>query len=650
MFGRTAEDKGVTRVFEFGCGKPTAGLAEAIDQMRKRNWLWNQFVEIERWFRAEESKLVDTPGMSDIRELRAELGTVRGEMRKHKQAAAYAGLQMREQYAKLREIAAKLEALVEGESETEATDQPRIRRSKREWLVWQEPETARGLKAQAKALAEQMKDIWAAERVNRKAAFESTTEARAKLEKERNERVKKAMLESGCWWGNSDDVRASYEVARKSIRKRMGRDGRPAELRFHRFDGSGKVAIRYQQGLALPGAFGDDGRLRIAPIDQEKAWLSTARSERRHACKTDISIRVASKDRQPVWLQLPCWIDGRPERHLPPDAEIRSAAVLRNKVGRDYHYKLTLCVRLPDDPKPLLLDDPTQPPAGRRSVGIDIGWRKRGEDLRVAYWADDSGHSEFILPARVKAAIQKCDNLRSIRDEHFNTIIERLSEFRQEAQLPESLKEQTQAIQHWERKGRLVCLIRAWKEQRFAGDEEIMEHLAAWLVKENHLYDWESNQRDQALLNRRELYRIFASSLRKYDRVIIEDFDLRAFAQQPHVETGEEMLEGNARTLAACSVLRGCIENFCKRERIEIVKAPAELTTKRCHACGSIEQWDQRAKLEHVCGACGLKWDQDYNAAVNLLKYDDWGGLAAEKRSAGTAGSVDAISRSAAAD
>jgi hypothetical protein len=32
-----------------------------------------------------------------------------------------------------------------------------------------------------------------------------------------------------------------------------------------------------------------------------------------------------------------------------------------------------------------------------------------------------------------------------------------------------------------------------------------------------------------------------------------------------------------------------------------------------------VEKWDQAAGVMHRCGNCGVLWDQDQNAAINLL-------------------------------
>ena len=59
--------------------------------------------------------------------------------------------------------------------------------------------------------------------------------------------------------------------------------------------------------------------------------------------------------------------------------------------------------------------------------------------------------------------------------------------------------------------------------------------------------------------------------------------------------------------------------NTCRREGVEIRLVPAEYTTATCHVCGTAEVWDQAAHVMHRCGQCGALWDQDHNAAINLL-------------------------------
>ena len=73
------------------------------------------------------------------------------------------------------------------------------------------------------------------------------------------------------------------------------------------------------------------------------------------------------------------------------------------------------------------------------------------------------------------------------------------------------------------------------------------------------------------------------------------------------------------RVLVAVSELRSILAHTCAREGVALVTVPAEYTTVDCSRCGSRERFDAAAELRHRCGACGSEWDQDANAARNLL-------------------------------
>ena len=113
------------------------------------------------------------------------------------------------------------------------------------------------------------------------------------LETERRLAVKQAQADSDLYWCNYDDTIAGYEIARR----RALREGR--ELRFHGWDGTGKVTVRYQQGLPVAEAQGADRRLQFDPVDP-LAWASPRRSERRKLARSKVRIRVGSQGRQPV--------------------------------------------------------------------------------------------------------------------------------------------------------------------------------------------------------------------------------------------------------------------------------------------------------------------------------------------------------------
>ncbi|MCH8073200.1 MAG: transposase [Proteobacteria bacterium] len=103
---------------------------------------------------------------------------------------------------------------------------------------------------------------------------------------------------------------------------------------------------------------------------------------------------------------------------------------------------------------------------------------------------------------------------------------------------------------------------------------------------------------------------------------------LSAHVRRPAVEEdGENQKARYQRQQAAVSVLRLAIRNACGTRGVEYLEVDAANTTRVCHACGSVEQWNQAAELSHTCGSCGVLWDQDFNGADNILH--DRGGAVA---------------------
>jgi len=107
---------------------------------------------------------------------------------------------------------------------------------------------------------------------------------------------------------------------------------------------------------------------------------------------------------------------------------------------------------------------------------------------------------------------------------------------------------------------------------------------------------------------------------RKYKTLVLEDFDLRVMARRGSVEDGAENEDARSnRQLAAVSELRLCLEQAFKGRGGDVVRLPAANTTRRCHACGHTEAFDAAAAILHTCPGCAATWDQDRNAALNLL-------------------------------
>jgi hypothetical protein len=417
------------------------------------------------------------------------------------------------------------------------------------------------------------------------------------LEIARRVAVKRAQADSGLYWCNYDDVINSYQRARKQI-------GAAGELRRRRWDGSGKVTVRFQSGLPVSDVFGGDTRLQLEAVPPA-AFNDPCRGIRRRLRRSKVRIRIGTDRRQPVWLELPMVL----HRELPVGSLVRAASVTRETIGQRYRWRLLLTVEQQD----------AAAPRSGPAVAIDLGWRMVGGELRVAYWEDEAGeHGDLALNRDLLWAFAKLNELRSKQDLGLNAMRERLQRWSRSAEAPEWM--QLQRIESW-RARRFLRLHAAWEGQRFSGDEGAFAALSEWRTEHLRLQAWEENLRDQTARRRRQLYREFAARLTaSHGPVFIEDFDLREFARRPAGDDARNVYAAPMRVIACPSVLRRCLEEKGGCERIA-----AHFSTQQCSWCGRADHWDAARQLSHTCPGCGERFDQDRNAARNIL----WRGLGA---------------------
>lgn len=555
------------KVFEFGCQAPLRGGREAIEQMFRRNRFWNRLVEIELAARERYAAIVSANGGSGqaVNSLKDRIRALRDEIKQRRKTARGK--------AEIADLTARIESL-------------------------------RG----------EMKIAAAAAKAERKLAAELHKDGIAAIDRLRREEIREAAKRSELWWCNYDDVLASYDVARRRAMK----EG--AGLRFHRFDGGGKVSIRYQNGLPAARLYGNDTRLQIDPVDRE-AWDSPLRSVRRRKCISKLRLRIGSDAKgKPWWLEVSANID----REIPPAAVIRQAAVLREMLAgprpwqRDRWKVVIVC-----DMTEAAERQPAEETPGGRTVAVDLGWRLKPEGVRAAMAVDDQGATnELVIPAGDVEQFAKLDDLKSLRDLKF---LDFRSEFgawlkTHKAALPDPVLPIKPGFAQRLDQGRIRAAFRKWKHNRTAGDEPGWEIAARWMERYDHLYSWESNLRDQMLRRRRERFRLWVGDLLTgTGKVIIEDFDLRGIAKTPQPEKQEVRTKAQwYRTVAAPSQLRNILVAGCGAKNIPVEIKASPYTTRECSWCGSREKWDQAAHILHRCGNCGKLLDQDENAGRNL--------------------------------
>lgn len=480
-----------------------------------------------------------------------------------------------------------------------------------------------------------------------------------------------ASKHSGVWWGTKGMHQKAADDSRKSM-PLYDNGPVPNNPRFRRWDGTGCVGAQIMKGCSLETLLKGTRLARLAPVDP-LAWDSKSRGERRRLCRTSIRLRVASSKRDPVFATWPMlW-----HRPLPDGVRIKRIDVSLNRFGPTEQWMLDITVDEPVSATARVAESPRTARSG--VVAIDIGWRKRGNRLRFGAWQDSHGRSgEWTIGPEIVERINHADALHKQRQLNFNAARLALIEDLKTLDVPEELRKRTglDTIHLWKSPERLAKFVHVWGERvrrfpdkpdlyartqtfpdqpelyatprtrmsdelrwtrplgwkeadahlwtwknRFAGDEKAFAAAEKWRYHEFHLWEWESRERRRVLLRRREFYRIVAKQIvTTYETVVVEKFRLTKFVKRAEIDETESYKDvRRQRYLVALSEFRGALKNAVFAAGCAWKEKNPAFTTRDCNACGNRETFDAARELTHACSKCETVWDQDDNAAANLL-------------------------------
>jgi hypothetical protein len=411
---------------------------------------------------------------------------------------------------------------------------------------------------------------------------------------------KEARSKSELYWGTYLLIEAGASKFRKG-----------APPRFKRWTGDGSLAVQIQGGLDWSDALAcSDSRIRIQilPIGPDASPDSRRSLEKSHAVVWFRAGSIGPAGRLPLWVRVPF----RLHRMPPEGSRIKWAYLHRFRIGTSFKWEIQFVLERES------WEHDDQAIAGR--AGVDINWRVVEGGIRVATACGEDGSSHtLIVPRDWIGAFTKAKSLQSIRDRNFDEIRVVLSAWLKTSEgkvpIPDWLKERTAYLAQWKDIVRLCMVVKHWRENRFDGDG-IFETLEAWRKQDNHLHDWQDNQLRKAIRRRDDLYRKFSRMLaRTYREVFVENTNWKDIKARPEAdEEGNEAARVYAQVAAP-----GRLSQYI-REVVSVThKVPAENTTKTCHVCGIVDDFDSAKELVHRCSGCGKIWDQDVNAAINLL-------------------------------
>lgn len=486
--------------FKYGLFAPSDWDDVCEREIQLQTTLWNKLVEIETHYRT----------------------TVELTIRSH---AGYRKLAL-----EIAEVSTEIDALI-----AERATQRKAARAK-----IKTPE----LDEQIGALVERRRKLWADIKAPRKEAYAENKPALTKLSDMRYAAITAARQNSGLWWGNYNAVLASFD----GTLRRLQPGQMPRLIEGER--DSGRLTIQIQQGCPAPAFF--SGARSEAKIELDEAqWVRRGSNNwrpRRAVLTATVRAEGHKYRKTATWPMIL-------HRPPPPGAIVKSLTITRRHAvpqANRWKWEVVLTV---DVPEPL-------PAAPNFTCGVDLGWRKVEDGLRVATIADDNGGVDHLV-------------------------------------LPLSM---------FDRRVRIAGLMGdVVKRAREAGTDPMEDS------------DWRRLTLEAARWNRRrrDIYRVKAAELvRRYSLIGIDSLGIAMMAQD-HSQPPETR---RMRTWAAPADFASSLRDAARRIGVTIreVKGPS---TVICHLCGhkNTPTEADRFMLIWRCSSCKRLWDQDENAARNCL-------------------------------
>lgn len=414
--------------------------------------------------------------------------------------------------------------------------------------------------------------------------------------------------ESGLNWEARDAVFDRFITACQQAAK--GKRGWPKfQRRFERI----AIPHRFTRGgLRVPSLFGDRAwRFRLEPVSEGAYQGKTRRHTNARLTGGTFGL---SKDVQVGFTTVL-------HRPLPSNALIKGVTWL-GELHAIKGWQWAVAISL--ETKRVLNNRPYLPAAA-----IDLGWRMMGDYVRIGMLADSDGNIvelRFPLEAstyhsRRHGIVSGWRDLLAV-DRKISLLVEEVKTkvCVHLAMLEKPMTEQIKAIAGGlakARQGGLVRLLRALQEQQFC--TSVQSDLTAWLVENDRMRSVRSALQDRLIHRRQWLYRNLSAFLARRYGVIAIEGDLRIKDMIEDEQGPQEYALSYSHRYhhwAAVAELKADIEQATVKYGSQLIKAEAAWSTRTCHICR--EQAEGGAARELTCPR-GHRWDQDVNAAINLL-------------------------------
>lgn len=441
------------------------------------------------------------------------------------------------------------------------------------------------------------------------------------LEAQRHAANKVMRQSCGLYWGNYNRIIQDFESARKTCRQK-GRHLRESDL--SRSDACLTIQIqRTRTGLGASFAELMNGSVSAIQIGRVPAGIDVlSTGARSRACRTRLEMRIDALGnmlRTDVWMHRP----------VPAGYRIKSAQLAWRAEGENMPARLCLTIAPEKEIE-------AHRHESMRAAGVDLGWRLNPDgSLMIATSLNSSGNLyHHCLPRKWMDGMDQVERLAGYVDDGLLAIGQWI---RGRSDVPELIVDaigqwmpgmgarhiNAKALHDAVRTINGICRGEGRHARRNPRGHRVPAEIRAWYDRYRHLSLWRDNLRARLLRERREIYRLLARKLAMDYAVLgIEDMDLSRIARTKNRDDAmpsELHAQARAQRVRACvHSLRAEIEHQAAKHGAEVVYKTKD-TTQLCRQCGEITGQMDRSVLVWTCTHCGTQWDQDANAAGNLL-------------------------------
>jgi hypothetical protein len=408
--------------------------------------------------------------------------------------------------------------------------------------------------------------------------------------------------EAGLGWAACNDItwRRFPAALQKVDRERAA--GRPAELRFRRWDGTGTVTVQVMGGAGIPPRTLpalNSGRHPRSAVMRLQPWRDPSAGRPKGAGRHGTLTLTAGRSRRhgPLRLQIPVVLD----RYMPADADIAEVKVTRFREGTRHRLRVSAACYVPAPPGP---------PPGGATVAVRLSWRAAGGGwvtaaqvgsssplpplprslehavrgtaggprLPLVRVAPGSLSAEVLYYAGWRRLLERGEAIQGVRGQNTDILREKVTAaLRDDPALAAAVKVTAAEVARWRAPRRFAALARRWP----AG-HPLRPLLEEWRRRDRHLQDYQACETAQVLAARRDAWRCTAAWLcAGASAVVIDGTRLDAEKRAPgDDEEDPEGARGARRLLhrSAPGELRAAVEAAAARRGIPvtILKAAVE--------------------------------------------------------------------------